>query len=685
MNIRIYIYYTAHIMNQMLVRVLASQPWCAELWVCDDARFSKLCFAFPGRLQKHLRRGSGTARNAMLGIQYLHVSQLLFFNYLLFICLHLPRVCFITMFIPSYTNPSTTYHTFISHLSLFSRSNETKCGFEGNNDIYGIGIRIGIYSQILAVWFANYFLSSEVQVLRDTVSIFGLAVLVVSILFTIHPENVYAVEVFIMLQILAWSCLMAVHAKSSYAAVNLRKRTVVRRVANDCVNLCMVALHIWFWWKGLDELKITPCGTWMMYIIKTDMYGWARSVMKAFSVFVGVTTVYWVGIEYAKLVFSVRMARVREEFAEALKVWDEAEEKRIAEVLSREASRAEDASVHDACSQLSSGRRSPVEMELQLDQEATSVRSSRTADGSSTPSIHRTPSRASVGCPELIPGSLDASTITSSLNHYTLPEYAILRSVYESELYITNCINATPFKVIKNGKSLPPLTMIRSILSPAKYQTSVSKQSATAPPTWLQCQYRLFKAVLTFHFPARSFSIYTHLQQTHLLDPLNGPFQVLASFTYIPSSPATTPTWQTTTLASSLLLTSPSTPKKVWLAWYYMLIDLVVHILVMLQLELTLKWNHVDGLSDLWTSVGQLIPFIIGVSGLTLVLGRWVGRRWDKKNRGKGLGRKEAILEVEAEEGNLFGLSEEVRESYEKWKVGFEGSTGMLGLSVSTV
>jgi hypothetical protein len=116
-----------------------------------------------------------------------------------------------------------------------------------------------------------------------------------------------------------------------------------------------------------------------------------------------------------------------------------------------------------------------------------------------------------------------------------------------------------------------------------------------------------------------------------------------------------------------------------------MLIDLVVHILVMLQLELTLEWNHVDGLSDLWTSVGQLIPFIIGVSGLTLVLGRWVGRRWDKKNRGKGLGMKEAILEVEAEEGNLFGLGEEVRVSYEKWKVGFEGSTGMLGLSVSTV
>ena len=91
------------------------------------------------------------------------------------------------------------------------------------------------------------------------------------------------------------------------------------------------------------------------------------------------------------------------------------------------------------------------------------------------------------------------------------------------------------------------------------------------------------------------------------------------------------------------------------------------------------------GLSALWTSVGQLIPFIIGISGLTLVLGRWVGRRWEKTYRGKGLRKKEAVLKVEEEEGNLFELSDEIRVSYEKWKVGFEGSTGKLGLSVSVI
>ncbi|XPS73225.1 hypothetical protein M3J09_005375 [Ascochyta lentis] len=72
-------------------------------------------------------------------------------------------------------------HALAHTATIFSRStNEVQCGFEGNNDIYGIGIRIGIYAQILAVWFANYFLFSEAQVLRDFVSIFSVAPLIVA-------------------------------------------------------------------------------------------------------------------------------------------------------------------------------------------------------------------------------------------------------------------------------------------------------------------------------------------------------------------------------------------------------------------------------------------------------------------------------------------------------------------------
>ncbi|KAF1938952.1 hypothetical protein EJ02DRAFT_457455 [Clathrospora elynae] len=81
-------------------------------------------------------------------------------------------------------------------------------------------------------------------------------------------------------------------------------------------------------------------------------------------------------------------------------------------------------------------------------------------------------------------------------------------------------------------------------------------------------------------------------------------------------------------LASSVLLAAPSMPKKVWLGWYYAILDLLIHIIAILQLELILRWNTISGLSGLRTSVGQLIPFIVNVEGLGVVVGRWVIRSW---------------------------------------------------------
>lgn len=76
---------------------------------------------------------------------------------------------------------------------------------------------------------------------------------------------------------------------------------------------------------------------------------------------------------------------------------------------------------------------------------------------------------------------------------------------------------------------------------------------------------------------------------------------------------------------------------KVWLGWYYVLLDLAIHIIVVVQLELTLSWNHVSGLSILRTSLGQLVPFLIGIGGLALVSSRWVISRWVKWKRGAAL------------------------------------------------
>ncbi len=46
-------------------------------------------------------------------------------------------------------------------------------------------------------------------------------------------------------------------------------------------------------------------------------------------------------------------------------------------------------------------------------------------------------------------------------------------------------------------------------------------------------------------------------------------------------------------------------------------------VILVLQVELTIFWNNVSGLQSL-SSLGQLIPFILGVGGLIKVLwGKW--------------------------------------------------------------
>jgi len=124
-------------------------------------------------------------------------------------------------------------------------------------------------------------------------------------------------------------------------------------------------------------------------------------------------------------------------------------------------------------------------------------------------------------------------------------------------------------------------------------------------------------------------------------------------------------------LASSLLLTSPSTPKKIWLGWYYVILDLLIHVIVILQLELTLRWNHVSGLSGLWNSVGQLILFVIGVGGLGLVISRWLVKMWVKRVVARG---EKSGWEVHVEENESDDEDQDeyertgVSRGYERWK-----------------
>lgn len=109
------------------------------------------------------------------------------------------------------------------------------------------------------------------------------------------------------------------------------------------------------------------------------------------------------------------------------------------------------------------------------------------------------------------------------------------------------------------------------------------------------------------------------------------------------------PHWHLLAIASDAQLSQiPLTiiPK----VWTFMAIEnLLIIIALIVQVELTITWNHIRGLQNLNT-LGQLIPFILGVGGLLKVLwGKgcmvWKGIKEDPKENGRHRGNYEAAIE----------------------------------------
>jgi hypothetical protein len=161
-------------------------------------------------------------------------------------------LCVTSIYLFFFLPHSTTAHPTSLIPSLITRDDRT-CSFIGNPDIYGPGIRIGIYAQTLAIYVTKYLILSQAPILRDTLNVFSLALLIVSFLLATTPGSINAVEFFLILQILSWNCLTSVRARSSYAMGALLNRWI-RTLGVEAMDVAALGLHIWFWFGGVNRM-----------------------------------------------------------------------------------------------------------------------------------------------------------------------------------------------------------------------------------------------------------------------------------------------------------------------------------------------------------------------------------------------------------------------------------------------
>lgn len=188
-------------------------------------------------------------------------------------CLCLVGLLFVNRQLQAISTPSKA-----PSLNLFKarQSNNTSQGYDGNPDIYGLGIRLGIYFQwvgaVLSKWFRG-----EPEVLRDLLNengVFLLAIFVASIILcTGGTDSPHAVDVLILLYIFFGSTYIIIF--DANVSDRLEKISSFWGILIKYMTTYGMAFFgVWYWFVELGRLPATPgTGNYGFLFTKVAMRG----------------------------------------------------------------------------------------------------------------------------------------------------------------------------------------------------------------------------------------------------------------------------------------------------------------------------------------------------------------------------------------------------------------------------
>jgi hypothetical protein len=150
------------------------------------------------------------------------------------------------------------------------------CPVRGNPDLYGLGIRIGLYLQIVTAQISG--LTSHLLEVDDNI---GHAVVIFilatgTVLFRlILRRGIEAVEVFPILS------LLIVQLGACRVPFWKRPMTIFIYVGE---SVCLLALTTWFWFHGMDMLPRSCVDDYAFFFTKVSIWHWFRKFNQAITV-----------------------------------------------------------------------------------------------------------------------------------------------------------------------------------------------------------------------------------------------------------------------------------------------------------------------------------------------------------------------------------------------------------------
>lgn len=472
------------------------------------------------------------------------------------------------------------------------------CGFVGTSDIYGIGIRIGYYAQAISIWLANFFVLREAKPLRAINTLFMFAMVIGLIFMSTTPSQTYSVEAYMMIQIIFVVWFVGTLDASKYSRKHWKfdfGRTVIR---NGCFA-GMVIYNAWYWWVGLDRMQKTPCGTFGYFFTKVALDGWYK---KANMVLAILAICGHMLLECGHLCRTLRHFYCKE--INSAKYQNEVQ-RRLELGVDITGSATNGRPDLNACSHIRrsseltsphSTRSSNLVPPMPFDQELATI-----------------PKSSSTRLPVVT-----TSEVKTDMNmDSNWPDF---QELYAADNYISSVLSACPKSILTRTRY--QVTFFHGAMK--LYIPYIRPPRGNDAVTLRTCFATVFGAILRHHLNSPVVGILF----SHIYALQSQPFY---RYPWLLQRALTEPShrdqnWRTLAVMTNIRFTRmPDTTRK----WYWVPSAVqggVFIVGVVLSVELTLRWNGVTGVNQIGT-VGQLVPFVLGVGGLIKVLWSWLQMR----------------------------------------------------------
>ncbi|KAI4865269.1 hypothetical protein F4820DRAFT_469917 [Hypoxylon rubiginosum] len=180
--------------------------------------------------------------------------------------------------------------------------NAPTCPIEGNSDLYGLGVRLGLYLQFIALVLARPSAKRAFDAINTSTIAFILANFVVLIQQSSLRE-LYAPEAYLLFYLLVPQLVVNVFG-TNLQAIDYRGVIAILLWGAFCFY------YSWFWWVGLDVLKRSTCeDEFGFFFTKVSLRGWFRTFNKVIWTFANIAFGVTVLIVLTQLVYRIFRAR----------------------------------------------------------------------------------------------------------------------------------------------------------------------------------------------------------------------------------------------------------------------------------------------------------------------------------------------------------------------------------------